>query len=300
MSRVRRSTDSNKKIWIIIFVIFSVFCIIFFAARGRFTAPLGERAAITILAPLQNVVSKIGNEIHYATAGIWEVVTVYKQNQMLKSEVEQLRDLNLQSNELASENERLRALLGYKESAKQFDLVTAEVVSRDSATWTDMIIINRGTNDGVKKDMAVITPQGLVGNVVESYGSYAKVQLLLDPRSAVGTIVQRPESRVAGIVEGNPGDKTLARMVNIPKDADVVEGDQIVTSGFGGIYPKGIAVGKVQRIENDEGGLLKYALLKPAVDFQRIEEVAVIVNSREALPLPLTQPDVKPAAGAAK
>jgi len=301
MSRVRRNTDSGKKIWIIIFVIFSVFCIIFFAARGRYAAPLGERVAITVLAPLQNIVAKVGNEIHYATSGLWEIVTVYRQNQMLKSEVEQLRAMNLQSNELASENERLRTLLGYKQAAVQFDLVTAEVVSRDSATWTDVIIINRGTNDGVKKDMVVVTAQGLVGNVAEAYGSYAKVQLILDPRSAVGTIVQRAESRVAGIVEGNPGDKALARMVNIPKDADIAEGDQIVTSGFGGIYPKGIAVGTVQRIENDEGGLLKYALLKPAVDFQRIEEVAVVVNSREALPAAITTPAVKPAAtGAAK
>lgn len=298
MSRVRRDKDSNRKIWIVIFVVLSVFCIVFFAARGRFTVPLTERIAVTALAPLQSVFSKAGNEIHYVTAQIWEIATVYKQNEMLRSEVEQLRALNLQSNELASENERLRNLLGYKQDAKQFDLVTAEVIARDSATWTNMIVINRGTDNGVKKDMAVVTPQGLVGNVAEAYGSYSKVQLILDPRSAVGTIVQRPESRVAGIVEGNPGDKSLARMVNIPKDADVVEGDQIVTSGFGGIYPKGIAVGTVQKIQNDEGGLLKYALLKPAVDFQRLEEVAVIINSREALPQPLSQPDAKAAAAA--
>jgi rod shape-determining protein MreC len=148
-------------------------------------------------------------------------------------------------------------------------------------------MINRGTNDGLKKDMAVITSQGLVGNVVEAFSSSAKVELILDPRSAVGTIVQRPESRVAGIVQGNKDDKMMARMVNIPRDADVVEGDQIVTSGFGGVYPKGLAVGIVDRIDNDEGGLLKYAILKPAVDFQKLEEVAVIINSREALPAPL-------------
>jgi len=92
---------------------------------------------------------------------------------------------------------------------------------------------------------------------------------------------------VAGIVQGNKDDKMMARMVNIPRDADVVEGDQIVTSGFGGVYPKGLAVGIVDRIDNDEGGLLKYAVLKPAVDFQKLEEVAVIINSREAPPAPL-------------
>ncbi len=302
MSRVRRNPDSSKKIWIVIFVIASVFSLIFFSVRGRYSVPLGERTAVTFMAPLQEAVAKVGDEIRGLTAGIWEVVTVYHQNEMLKSEVEQLRTMNLQSQELASENERLRSMLGYKQTVKQFDLVAAEVISRDMATWTDMIIINRGKNDGVKKEMAVVTPQGLVGCVVEAYDSYSRVQLILDPRAAVGTIVQRMESRVAGIVEGNPGDKALARMVNIPKDADIIEGDLIVTSGFGGIYPKGIAVGKVERIENDDGGLLKCALLKPAVDFQRIEEVSVIVNSREPLPLPITPPPVQPAtsAGATK
>ena len=287
MNRVRKETNSNKKIWILIFIVVSVFCLIFFAARGRYQIPLSERIVMTILAPFQGLISTVNNEIRYVTSSVWEIATVYDQNKMLKSEVEQLRALNLQSNELASENARLRTMLAYKQASTQFDLVIAAVIARDSVTWTNTIMINRGTNDGLKKDMAVITSQGLVGNVVEAFSSSAKVELILDPRSAVGTIVQRPESRVAGIVQGNKDDKMMARMVNIPRDADVVEGDQIVTSGFGGVYPKGLAVGIVDRIDNDEGGLLKYAVLKPAVDFQKLEEVAVIINSREALPAPL-------------
>ena len=157
------------------------------------------------------------------TSSVWEIATVYEQNKMLKSEVEQLRALNLQSNELASENERLRTMLAYKQASTQFDLVIASVIARDSVTWTNTIMINRGTTDGLKKDMAVITSQG-VGNVVEAFSSSAKVELILDPRSAVGTIVQRPESRVAGIVQGNKDDKMMARMVNIPRDADVFGG----------------------------------------------------------------------------
>jgi len=296
MNRVRKETNSNKKIWIVIFVVVSVFCLVFFAARGRYQFPLSERIVMTTLAPFQGLISKVNNEIRYVTSSIWEIATVYEQNKMLKSEVEQLRALNLQSNELASENTRLRTMLDYKQASTQFDLVVAAVIARDSVTWTNTIMINRGTNDGLKKDMAVITSQGLVGNVVEAFSSSAKVQLILDPRSAVGTIIQRPESRVAGIVQGNKDDKMMARMVNIPRDADVVEGDQIVTSGFGGVYPKGLAVGVVDRIDNDEGGLLKYAVLKPAVDFQKLEEVAVIVNSREALPAPLVPAVAEPTA----
>ena len=86
----------------------------------------------------------------------------------------------------------------------------------------------------------------------------------------------------------------VPRMINIPRNADVVEGDVIVTSGFGGIYPKGIIVGRVNRLENDGGGLLKYAVLEPAVDFQKLEDVAVIVASREAPPAPIAAPPQTP------
>ena len=168
--------------------------------------------------------------------------------------------------------------------------MAARVIGRESATWSSMIIINRGTLDGVRDDMPVVTPQGLVGRIVEAGPNSSKVQLILDPRSSVGTLVQRAESRVNGIVEGDPDNPTMPRMVNIPKTADVVEGDVIVTSGFGGVFPKGLTVGIVSTLKMDTGGLLQVAVLEPAVDFQKLEDVAVITASREAPPDPLQPP----------
>ena len=292
MSKVRRDRDSGRTIWILVFVAVSVFCIIFFAARGRFSVPFSSRAATTIFAPFQRAASWAGNQVQDVTTNIWDILTVHQQNKMLRNEVEQLRAQNVQANEYASENIRLRSLLQYKQAATQFDFVFGRVIGRESATWTSMIIINRGTNDGIHKDMAVVTERGLVGNVVESGPFSSKVELLLDPRAAVGTLIQR--SRVAGIVEGDPSDPTQPRMVNIPRNADVIEGDIVVTSGFGGVYPKGLIVGTVAAVKNDAGGLLKYALLEPAVDFQKLEDVAVIVASREAPPEPLKPPAQTP------
>ncbi len=294
MSRVRRDRNSDRKIWILLFVAVSVFCLIFFAARGKFNVPFSSRAATTVLAPFEKVTSWVGSQVNYVTSNIWEIVTVHQQNKMLRNEVGQLRVQNLQASEAAAENTRLRALLEYKQAATQFDLVAARVIGRESATWTSMIIIDRGTRDGIKEDMAVVTEKGLVGNVIEAGPISSKVQLILDPRSAVGTLVQRPESRVAGIVEGDSTNPMMPRMINIPRTADVVEGDTIVTSGFGGVYPKGIIVGLVSSIENDEGGLLKYARLEPAVDFQKLEDVEVITASREAPPEPLKPPTQTP------
>ena len=95
---------------------------------------------------------------------------------------------------------------------------------------------------------------------------------------------------MAGIVQGSIADAMTPNMINIPKNSDVVEGDMVITSGFGGIYPKGIAVGTVDSLEDDGGGLLKIAVLKPVVDFQKLEDVLVITASREAPPAPLTPP----------
>lgn len=292
--RVRRDKNSSRKVWVLIFVLASIFCIVFLTARGRFEPVVSSQAVSLVLAPFQQVVSWVGSQVNYVTSNIWEIATEHQQNKMLRSEVEQLRAQNLQASEFAAENERLRALLGYKQSATQFDLVAARVIGRESATWSSMIVIDRGTSDGVRENMAVVTEKGLVGHVVEAGLKSSKVQLIMDPRSSVGTLVQRPESRVTGIVEGDMNDPTMPRMVNIPKTADVQEGDVIVTSGFGGVYPKGIVVGKVAAVKNEAGGLLKYGVIETSVNFQKLEDVAVIVQSREAPPEPLKPPAQTP------
>ncbi len=293
-NRVRKDKDSHRKLWAVLFVIVSLFCIIFFAARGRFQAPVSSKAVLLVLSPFQQAVSWVGSQVSHVTGSIWEIVTVHEQNRMLRNEVEQLRVQNLEASEALAENERLRTLLGYRQMMTQFDMVGARVIGRDSATWSSVIIIDRGQKDGVNTDMTVVTEKGLVGHILEAGWNTSKVQLILDPRSSVGTIVQRAESRVAGIVQGDLDNPTMPQMVNIPKNADVVEGDVIVTSGFGGTYPKGIVVGLVSTLQNDSGGLLKVGLLEPAVDFQKLEDVMVITESREAPPEPIKPPAQTP------
>jgi rod shape-determining protein MreC len=293
-NRVRRDNNSNHKIWAMLFVVVSLFCVIFFAARGRFQAPVSSQTVSLVLSPFQQVISWVGGQLDYVTSNIWDLATVHEQNKMLRNEVEQLRVQNLQASEAMAENERLRALIGYRQMATQFDLVAARVIGRESATWSRMIVINRGKKDGVEVDMAVVTEKGLVGHVVEAGWNSSKVQLIMDPRSSVGTLVQRAESRVAGIVQGDMDNPTMPQMVNIPKNADVVEGDVIVTSGFGGRYPKGLVVGLISSLQNDAGGLLKIGLIEPAVDFQKLEDVMVITASREAPPDPVQPPQQTP------
>ncbi|AIF52486.1 rod shape-determining protein MreC [Pelosinus sp. UFO1] len=274
----------HKKTVILLVAVVIVFLLASSLAQGKIKFAFMEKIITTVLAPVEYVVSNVGFTFRNISLSTGELMTAYRDNQKLRAENDELRQNNLNVTEVMAENARLKAMLDYKKGVPQFDLVTAAVVGRDPGNWTSTIIINRGTADGVTKDMPVVAPQGLIGSVVTAYANVAKVQLVLDPRSAVGALVQRPESRVAAIVEGHSGTPLTPRMVNIARDADIVKGDKLITSGFGGIYPKGLLIGEVIDLVNEEGGLLKYAVLNPAVDFDRLEEVSVIVGSREPIP----------------
>ena len=287
MRRRVRVDASNRRTIILWVAVFIVGLLAFTTVKGNYDLKISENVVNTILSPFQSAITSISNVTKKIGVISWEMVTVYEQNKMLRSEVEQLRQRDVNVNEIMAENTRLTNILNYKNAVKQFDTAVAKIISYDSSNLTNSITINLGAKDGMQKNMPVITPQGLVGTIVAVYEHSAKVQLILDPRSAVGAIIQRPESRVIGIMQGSVGVQTLAKMVNIPRDADVVVGDNVLTSGYGGLYPKGIVIGEVVEVTNEAGGLLKYATVKTAVDFYRIEEVLVIVNSRETPPAPL-------------
>lgn len=288
MSKIRRDNDSRKTNWVIVSVTVSLFLVIFLAARGHLNPIFTNATVISALAPFQRAISWAGEKVDGAATTVWEIATVYYQNNELKEEVFALRQQNLQAAEFMAENIRLREMLKYKQVAVQYDLLPAKVIGRESSTWTSVISVNRGSSDGITPNMPVVTEKGLVGVVTEVTPNAARVQLILDPRSSVGALVQRPESRVAGIVQGNPSDAVLPQMINIPRNSDIVEGDTIVTSGFGGVYPKGLMVGSVAMLRNDSGGLLEIAYIYTAVDFQKLEDVMIITASREAPPEPLT------------
>ena len=291
--KVKREKKTGRKIISLIFVFISVFCLVFFSARGRFETPIANKGFALILSPFQNSISWIGSRFSFLTTTISDIMNVHEQNKQLQAEIEQLRAKNLAASEFEAENQRLRALLGYKQVTTQFDLTPARVIGREASTWSSMVVINRGTLDGIANDMAVVTEMGLVGHISEAGLNTSKVQLILDPRSSVGTLVQRAESRVAGIVEGDINNPTMPKMINIPKNSDVKVDDVIVTSGFGGIYPKGIVVGRIKEIQNDDGGLLKYGVIDTTVNFQKLEDVAIITQSREAPPAPLQKTEQK-------
>ncbi len=248
------------------------------AASGKYNFTAVKRILMGVVKPIESVLTGMSEAVLKAGRMVGLAASNYEENEELKKEIANLKKANIDSIEIWAENQRLRELLGFKQSQNRYILLPARVVGFNPSGLAGNIIIDKGEKDYVTRDMVVITADGLVGSVAEVYRNSARVQLILHPQTAVGGIVQRPLSRVAGIVSGNASTPDTPDLINLARDADVQDGDVILTSGFGGIYPKGLIIGTVQKVVNAEGGLLKYAVIYPAVNFSRLEEVMVITN----------------------
>ena len=173
---------------------------------------------------------------------------------------------------MALENYRLSHLLEMR-SRVGTEALAAKVIGKDATNWFRTILIDRGANEGIQRHMAVVTTEGLVGRVVDVTAIAARVQLITDPESTVGILIQR--SRIAGIAAGS--QEGTVQIKYLPLMADVVAGDRVITSGMGGIFPKGIPLGRILRVSRPtNGALFQETWVQPLPDFSRLEEVAVL------------------------
>lgn len=212
-----------------------------------------------------------------AVTSVWEEYIDLRnlrwENRRLKQEVDRLKGELKALREADLENQRLRALLELKGqiSAKA---ITARVIGKDATNWFKTIVIDRGSESGVRRNMVVIAPGGLVGRILEVIPFSSRAQLITDPMSAAGALIQR--SRTTGVVAGYQGLAT--RLKYLPLLADVAMGDEVLTSGMGGIFPKGIPIGKVAWVRRPTGALFLEAEVTLWVDFSKLEEVLVLTE----------------------
>lgn len=204
---------------------------------------------------------------------------VRQENLKLRTEVLHLQDQNLALEEAKLENDRLRQLLDFAK-AQPAPTVVAEVVGTGLAPDFLSIRIARGQKDGVRKGMAVVTPAGIVGKVQEVGEAYADVLLLSDVKSAVAVETQKARARAT--VRGG-GEDNRCKLEFAERSALIDDGDLLLTSGTDGVFPKGLAVGRVTHLDRKKTGWYQSAEVEPAVDLATVEEVLVI-TSPEALP----------------
>jgi rod shape-determining protein MreC len=202
------------------------------------------------------------------------LVHLQRENEMLKHRIVDLQKENNVKEEALLANERFRKLLQFRETLS-VPTVAAEVIGQDPSSWFKSLTINKGETEGVRKGMAVISPEGAVGQILKAASHYATVLLITDYNSAVDSIVQKTRARA--IVEGKGENR--CQLKYLLRTEEVSIGDVVLTSGLSGNFPKGLPIGEIRGVEKKGRGVFQYAELVPSVDLTRLEEVLVITDS---------------------
>ena len=233
-----------------------------------------RQISLTLVSPILQTSDAISHSIQRTGASVSEFWSLYRQHAELVSRIEGLEQKQIRADELGKENERLRNLLKFKEGIPGHT-IAARVIGWDLVPWRKTLLIDKGTQQGIQKRMAVVSSQGLVGRVIEAGPWTSRVLTLLDPESRVSALFQ--ESRDLGVVEGD--GSSFLRVTHIDRESTVKVGDRLVSSGFGPIYPKGIQVGVVEMVGTEKDALELFAVAKPYVNFSKLEEVLCVTSS---------------------
>ncbi|MCX6112865.1 MAG: rod shape-determining protein MreC [Proteobacteria bacterium] len=234
-----------------------------------------DKAIVLITAPVQYVFTSVIKGTVRLVEDYFFLVNVKEDNQYIIRENAVLKNRIHQLTESEYENSRLKKLLLLRERLA-IPMISAEVVSKDSSSIFKTIRINKGENNGIKISMPVINYDGVVGQIIRVFGDYSDVLLITDPNSDIDAMVQ--EDRARGVIEGLA--KNECRLKYLERLDDVRKGDVILTSGLEKRFPKGIIIGQVQDVRKKKFGITQEVIIKPSVDFNRIEEVFVVVISQ--------------------
>ncbi|MBC8175937.1 MAG: rod shape-determining protein MreC [Desulfobacteraceae bacterium] len=260
-----------RKIWISGF--FICFVLLLLSSTSGLKQPWNpaEQLIVEIAAPFQKLINRTINLTKDFWLNYFSLIDVRHENSRLKQEINSFKRENSQFKELLATHERLRKLLQFKEVIQR-PVIAAQVIGLDPTGWFKSIIIDKGKKAGLKWDMPVVNASGVVGRIVSVSIDYAKVLLIIDQNSAVDCLTQ--QSRDRGMVKGLSTD--VCEMDYMAKSSDAVVGEMVITSGLGGIFPKGLPVGKISRVKDASGEFFKEIEITPSVDFSKLEEVLVI------------------------
>jgi rod shape-determining protein MreC len=254
-------------------VLFSLY-ILFAATRGQLKSdPIGP-LLIGLIRPFQIGVQETIVWVRDIREDFATWRGLAAQNEELRDQLQELEAERNRLLEAQATNNRLRELLELR-SQLSSQSIAATVIASSASTWFRSLILNKGSSDGVRKGMAVVSPTGVVGQVVAVTSGSAKVLLVTDPSSGVDVIVQRTRSR--GIVSGSLDDGPVMKYVQ--RSEDIQEGDRLVTSGLGGVFPKGLFVGTVDEVRKRSFGMFQYVGVSLAADLSRMEEVLVVSST---------------------
>jgi rod shape-determining protein MreC len=239
--------------------------------NSRSGVPVLETVTFGVFAEIQRAAAAVFNGARRTWNGYLDLRGVRAENDVLKQQLDSLQVQLQQQRNLAERSQQLQRLLQLRDQAG-LSTTAADVIGIGASPDFQTITINKGTNDGIKPDMAVISPAGVVGRIVTPSRRAAKVQLLIDRNAAAGALVER--TRVQGVVLGT--GESILRMEYVAELGDVKSGDTVVTSGVDGIYPKGFVIGRVDQVER-AGAAFKIITVRPMIDLRSLETVLVVL-----------------------
>lgn len=237
-----------------------------------------ESAAGGILQPVQSFSTRASNAIINFTRNTFNTTDANIENQQLKVYISGLEQQVNEMETLRQENQRLKELVRFVESSPDLTYVSGAVIGRSPGIWFDTFTLNIGRVQGVEKNMPVVNGSGLIGRVSSVGATYCKVIAIIDSSMSISVMVER--TRDTGMARGllqAGNDLDTLELYYLPSDADLLPGDKIVTSGIGGLYPKGVLVGEVREVSR-AGAIERNAIITPSVDFRHIEEALVVIG----------------------
>lgn len=242
----------------------------------KLNATVVESAIGFVVTPFQDLTTGIGSWVENTLSSNREKQDLLEENEKLREELAALQSDNQRLSLYETENEKLSSLLKIAQKYPQYASFGASIIAKNAGSWYDVFTIDKGTSDGVEANMVLVAPEGLVGKVLESGATYAKGQSILDSRSSVPAMSLRTED--LGVVKGEYSlmSDGLCKMEYIDAEAEIMVGDEIVTSHLSDIYPPGLTIGKVKEIQTDTNGLTKYAIIEPAVDLKHLDTLLVL------------------------
>ena len=261
------------------FLIFAILLLLFalvlmsLRAKQRKEVEFFDALLMEICSPVQKAATLVIKTVQGTFQQYVFLVNLEKENRMLKQKIAGLQEENRQMREMKLANERLRHLLQFREKNSP-SMIGAEVIGRDPSSWFRAVTIDKGERDGVEKGMAVISPTGVIGQILKTAPHYATVLLLTDYNSAIDSIVER--TRAKAIIEGKGENRCQLKYLR--RAEEVAVGDVVVTSGLSGNFPKGLMVGEIKKVDKKGHGVFQYAELVPSVDLTQLEEVFVIME----------------------
>ncbi|MFD1018906.1 rod shape-determining protein MreC [Thalassobacillus hwangdonensis] len=271
----------KKRLILILVSIIILGALIGFSIRDRENITLPEKFVHDSIGWIQTIFNKPVRFVQGTVDDIQNVHQAYEQNEILKARLAENKQVMIENQQLKRENEKLQSMLEIKQSLNGYRPIEATVIARSSDRWFNQMIINRGEEHGVEVNMAVITGEGMVGKIQSTQAFHSTVKLLsgFDRTNQISVEIhseKEEKDKVFGLIQGYDDETKKLLMKEIRFDAQVEEGEMVISSGKGGAFPRNLLIGEIAKVEMDQFGLTQTAYIEPAADLYDMNHVMVV------------------------